>query len=213
VVGEHPGEVSLVCGGPLTNVALAVRLDPESAHRARRLVLGLSVGGALSGHPASTRPNFNEMFDPEAARIVLTAGWREVVVIDTADAEPVLTAEMMHRIQEHPTAATSYLLENGKVGLPLWAQHVAVVADPGLAVGVEHLTARLDIQLDDQRADFGRTVIDEPRSYSGPPAGQAITWIYALDNARYVTRYVASLQSPRMGPRPAAPAGRGEHSP
>jgi inosine-uridine nucleoside N-ribohydrolase len=197
---EHPGQVTVVCGGPLTNVALAVRLDPEFAGLVRRLVLGLSVGGVLPGHPGSARPNFNEMFDPEAAHIALTAGWRELVVIDTAGAEPALTAEVLRRIQERPTPASNYLVLNGKVGLPLWAQHVAWAADPTLAVGVEHLTARLDIALDDQRADFGRTVLAAADAYAGPKDGQAVTWVYALDNPRYLARYVAALQSPGLHP-------------
>ena len=201
LVHACPGRVTLVCGGPLTNVALAVRMDPEFSHLARRLVLGLSVGGALSGHPASAKPNFNEVFDPEAAHIVLTAGWNDLVVIDTAGAEPVLSAEIVGRIQQRATAASNFLVANGKLGLPLWAQHVAIVADPSLVTGRDRLTARLDIQLDDRSPDFGRTILAPAGSYSGPAGGQAVTWVYGIDPQRYVGCYVEALQSPQMGPR------------
>ena len=201
LVHAYPGRVTLVCGGPLTNVALAARMDPEFSRQARRLVLGLSVGGALSGHPASAKPNFNEMFDPEAAHIVLTAGWNELVVIDTAGAEPSLTADIVNRIQRHATAASNYLVANGKLGLPLWAQHVAIVADPSLVTGSDRVTARLDIQLDDRSPDFGRTILARAAFYAGPAGGQPVTWVYGVDTPRYIGRYVEALQSPLMRPR------------
>jgi inosine-uridine nucleoside N-ribohydrolase len=196
LVHEHPHEITFACGGPLTNLALAVRMDPEFSYLARRLVLGLSVGGVLAGHRGSATPNFNEMFDPEAAHIVLTAGWDEVVVIDTANSDPPLTAAIVARIQRHPTAASAFLVANGKLGLPLWAMHVAVVADPTLVRGSERLTARLDVGTDDHAPTFGSVVVPVAAHYAGPPGGQAFTWVYAVDTARYVDDYVQALQAP-----------------
>lgn len=193
---EHPHEITFTCGGPLTNLALAVRMDPEFSHLARRLVLGLSVGGVLAGHPGSAKPNFNEMFDPEAAHIVLTAGWDEVVVIDTANSDPPLTAAIVARIQRHPTPASAFLVANGKLGLPLWAMHVAIVADPSLVRGSERLTARLDVGTDDRARSFGSAVVPDAAHYAGPPGGQALTWVYAVDTARYVDDFVQALQAP-----------------
>ena len=44
---QRPGELTLVALAPLTNLALAVRLDPELPSRVRRLVV---MGGAVTGH-------------------------------------------------------------------------------------------------------------------------------------------------------------------
>nr|WP_179429865.1 nucleoside hydrolase [Spelaeicoccus albus] len=65
---SHPGEVTGLVTGPLTNLALAVQLDPELPQLLGRLVV---MGGALN-HPGNTRPTveWNTAVDPDAAKIV-----------------------------------------------------------------------------------------------------------------------------------------------
>lgn len=72
-VRRHPGEITLVAIGPLTNVALAVRLDPVFARDLRRLVV---MGGQfLTGpHDVAMPGEFNLWCDPEAAQVVLGSG-------------------------------------------------------------------------------------------------------------------------------------------
>jgi purine nucleosidase len=67
---ESPGELILVALGPLTNVALATRLDPGLPGKYRRLVV---MGGAIQGMGNAWTPaaEFNMYVDPEAASIVL----------------------------------------------------------------------------------------------------------------------------------------------
>src|SRR5690606_21359336 len=61
----------LVALGPLTNIALALRLDPTLPSRVARLVV---MGGAVTGHGNITpSAEFNVFFDPEAAHIVFQA--------------------------------------------------------------------------------------------------------------------------------------------
>lgn len=66
---ERPGELTVVALGPLTNLALALRLDPSLPERVARLVI---MGGAVNGHgnTMSMPAEFNIGFDPEAARVV-----------------------------------------------------------------------------------------------------------------------------------------------
>jgi purine nucleosidase len=74
LANTYPGELTLVALGPLTNLALALRLDPTLPQKYRRLVV---MGGAIRGHGnMAERPvtEFNVYADPEAAAIVL-AGW------------------------------------------------------------------------------------------------------------------------------------------
>lgn len=77
-VREHPGDVTIFAAGPLTNIALAVALDPHFAQRTRGIVL---MGGSLNPQTddpefsTSPRHEFNFWFDPEAAHIVLRAAW------------------------------------------------------------------------------------------------------------------------------------------
>ncbi|HEY4555997.1 MAG TPA: nucleoside hydrolase [Lysobacter sp.] len=67
----HAGRLLLVALGPLTNIALALRLDPTLPQRVARFVV---MGGAVSAHGNITpAAEFNVAFDPEAAHIVFSA--------------------------------------------------------------------------------------------------------------------------------------------
>ena len=70
-VRKYPGEVTLITIGPLTNVGLALRADPELASMVRNLVM---MGGSLSGGNITPAAEFNVYVDPEAARIVFQSG-------------------------------------------------------------------------------------------------------------------------------------------
>jgi purine nucleosidase len=79
LVHDHAGEITLLCLGPLTNLALAVRLDPGIVERISKLVL---MGGAVSGQGnASSAAEFNILADPEAAAIVFAVGFTDLSII------------------------------------------------------------------------------------------------------------------------------------
>lgn len=61
-IDKSPGKVTILEIGPMTNLAIALRLRPDLASKIGRLVF---MGGAMR------RPEFNFWFDPEAAQIVL----------------------------------------------------------------------------------------------------------------------------------------------
>jgi pyrimidine-specific ribonucleoside hydrolase len=70
IVREDPHEITIVAIGPLTNVALALRADPEIASMIPAIVI---MGGSLSGGNMTPAAEFNLYVDPEAARIVFDA--------------------------------------------------------------------------------------------------------------------------------------------
>jgi purine nucleosidase len=69
---EYEGELTLIALGPLTNIAMAVRLDPDFPSRIKQFVF---MGGTISAH--GNTPNltseYNIYTDPEAAFITLQA--------------------------------------------------------------------------------------------------------------------------------------------
>lgn len=77
---ELQGTLTLIALGPLTNLALALRLDPELPRRIARLVI---MGGAVTGHGNThlVPAEFNIGFDPEAAHVVFS-GWPHFDLID-----------------------------------------------------------------------------------------------------------------------------------
>ncbi|BDP42038.1 hypothetical protein DAETH_20070 [Deinococcus aetherius] len=70
-VREQPGDVTLVPTGPLTNVALALRLAPDIAPLIRRIVW---MGGSTDTGNWTPAAEFNALADPHAAHIVFTSG-------------------------------------------------------------------------------------------------------------------------------------------
>ena len=86
----HAGKLVLVALGPLTNVALALKLDPTLPERIARLVV---MGGAVTCHGNITpAAEFNVYFDPEAAHIVFEAFER----FDLSDWEATIAHGLHH---------------------------------------------------------------------------------------------------------------------
>lgn len=93
---RRPGEITGLITGPLTNLALAVKLEPELPLLLKRIVV---MGGAFN-HPGNTTPTteWNVAVDPDAAKIVFDAF---SVVPD--DRRPVICAlDVTERIEMHP---------------------------------------------------------------------------------------------------------------
>ena len=86
-IKAHPNEVTLFVLGPATNVALAIRKNPEIVPLVKRVFY---MGGAIDV-PGNTTPaaEFNWWFDPEATRITLRAPFREQIVVPLDIAERV----------------------------------------------------------------------------------------------------------------------------
>jgi purine nucleosidase len=103
-VRAHPHQVTIYAAGPLTNIALAIAIDPEFAALTKGIVL---MGGSLNPQTddpefaTSPRHEFNFWFDPEAAHIVLRADWPriDVTTVDVSIKAP-FTQKMLDEISE-----------------------------------------------------------------------------------------------------------------
>lgn len=74
----HPGEITLAPIGPLTNIALALRLEPRIVDWVDEVVL--MGGNALTPGNASPAAEANIRNDPEAADLVFGADWQVTMV-------------------------------------------------------------------------------------------------------------------------------------
>ncbi len=97
---ERPGEVHLLATGPLTNLAVALRLEPELP----RLVDGITIMGGAALAPGNITPaaEANIWHDPEAAQAVLSAPWDITMVPLDATMKEVLTEDQRVLLAESP---------------------------------------------------------------------------------------------------------------
>jgi purine nucleosidase len=151
-VHKYPHQVTVFAGGPMTNVALAVRSDPEFAGLARELVfMGGSINPVTEDPEFSFNPRheFNFWFDPEAAHIVLTAPWAKITetTVDIS-LQAKLSASAEKRLARMDSAAAKYMAKYGMGGSPYMWDELAVLAwlDPALVRKPEKMY--LDVNLD-----------------------------------------------------------------
>lgn len=88
-IERRPGEVTILALGPMTNIALALRMKPEIETKIKRIVfMGGNVRVAGNASPSA---EFNFWFDPEAARIVLRSRIPQKVMfaLDICNTAPI----------------------------------------------------------------------------------------------------------------------------
>jgi purine nucleosidase len=90
----HAGRLVVCMLGPLTNLAVALKLDPSLPQRIGRIVV---MGGAVTGQGNTTpTAEFNVGFDPEAAHLVFDAFAAAGKVVEVADWEAVIRHGFLH---------------------------------------------------------------------------------------------------------------------
>jgi inosine-uridine nucleoside N-ribohydrolase len=96
---EHEGELHLVAVGPLTNVALACRLDPDFPRRLKRLIV-MGGAAAVSGNvtPAAEANFYN---DPESAAAVFESGADLTMVGLDVTLRALFEARRHHLLADH----------------------------------------------------------------------------------------------------------------
>ena len=141
-VREFPGEVSILALGPLTNLALAVKLDEGFAARAKEiLVMGGSFNPRAANNEFATeyahapRLEFNFRWDPEAAAIVLRAPWRKIIQVPVDPTTKTLfRPELIKRIAAADTLVARYVARHVE-GFPMWDElGAAVWLEPAVIV-------------------------------------------------------------------------------
>ncbi len=161
-VRAHPGAVTIYAAGPLTNIALALAIDPTLAEATRGIVL---MGGSLNPQTddpefaTSPRFEFNFWFDPEATRKVLRARWPriDVTTVDVS-IKTKLTESMVREMAASKTPAAQYIEKYEKEFGYMWDELAACAwLDPSI------ITKTREVYLD---VDLSH----------GPSYGHTLTW-------------------------------------
>lgn len=162
MANERPGEITLVCLGALTNLAIALNVEPSLPGLLKRLVI---MGGAYF-NPGNTTPHaeFNIYVDPEAAAQVFATEFPELTVIGLdATHQTVWTREEWERAgtrqsPEAQLASKVYGASFTKRGKATGYLHdplaTAVAIDPSLAC---YATGQVTVTLDGE--ERGKTTL------------------------------------------------------
>ncbi|OUI96647.1 nucleoside hydrolase [Acetobacter indonesiensis] len=195
MVHEHPHQVTIFEAGPMTNLALAIRLDPTFAATAKQLVF---MGGLLDTNMLSITGNadfasdFNMIFDPEAAHITLTAPWANITVVGNISNDVMMTKDYMAKINQKPTAVTSYLSKYYSP-LPMWDEMAAAItADPSLIQ--QSVKAYMDIDIS-KGIHYGHAHVWPKDLAPRAMHVREVTIVQKIDADRFLTSFVQQAQS------------------
>jgi purine nucleosidase len=200
-VHAHPHQVTIYAAGPLTNIALALSIDPEFAPLTQGIVI---MGGSLSPQTTdpefanSPRHEFNFWFDPEAAHITLRAPWPRID-LTTVDIslKTQFTKEMLAEIGTSSSPAARYLVQYTHEFYYLWDELAAVAwIDPAIITREDVLYLDVDVT-------------------HGPTYGDTLSWSKAskpdldlqpvhvqrdLDLPRFNREFIALMKGPPRTP-------------
>jgi purine nucleosidase len=214
-VAANPGEVTILAVGPLTNLALALRLRPDLDTLVERVVV--MGGNALVPGNATPAAEANMRSDPEAADVVFGARWPVTMVGLDVTHRVNLRGADLDRLTATPTPAGRHLAR----ALPLYRSFFAhtngldgiYVHDPTAVVYLldpaSFAVSRWPVRVETQGISRGKTwpsLGDTDDSTPAPWLGRPVVDVCVdVESARVVDEILRRL-SPAAG---AADAGRG----
>ena len=188
-VERHPGEITIFAVGPLTNIALALRLQPEIETKIKQIVM--MGGNVRSAGNASPLAEFNFWFDAEAARLVLRSRIPRKILfdLDICNRAPLRKPQFDEIVAAHTPVTELFredygnrypgFLQHPEASVPLWDVLCAAwLLDPGFVTRSE--PRYLDVQSSWGRY-YGATI---PLDRKQAPDATPVTLMLDLDYQR-----------------------------
>ncbi|MDO6416925.1 nucleoside hydrolase [Sphingomonas sp. BIUV-7] len=195
---KYPGQVTILAMGPLTNLALAQRLDDGFAGRIREIV---TEGGNFVGRDLAKaqdefamqvafnpRMSFNHFWDPEAAHIVFTSPWPKLTLVTGDASDPTVgTQALLDRATASGRPVAAYVKRIAQPGYPLWDEtQAAAWRDPAIVTARGRLAMDVDLM---PGANYG-ALLTWPAG-KGPGLGERdVDLIYAVDVPKVEAMFV-----------------------
>ena len=194
-IKANPFQVTVMSIGPCTNLAIAVRMDPEIIPLIKRVVY---MGGAFDT-PGNTTPaaEFNWWFDPEAAKMCVRAfGGQLIVGLDVCE-KYRFNEKIFERITDAKTPIAKMFkekygpmfdLDPGYTRLVWDTIAAAVVIDPSLIVKEENRWVDVN---SDYNLDYGRSLSYKTQ---GPAGTLKARILMEIDEKRFWNLMVSLLR-------------------
>lgn len=201
-VRDNPGEVTILAIGPLTNIAMAMRMDTTFARNVKQLVI---MGGAIASLPdgaGNHTPNaeFNFYVDPEAARIVLRSEMPIVLSPLNISRKARFTKEWYDRIVAVDTPVTRLIAERmgpgfakapDRAGLMYDQIAAASLVDPTLMKTVDWF-----VDVDANPGPNYGVSVGAPQPWPGGEGARKMHVQTDLDFDRFIRLYVERVTRP-----------------
>jgi purine nucleosidase len=201
MVNKYPHEVTIYAAGPMTDLALALALDPHFAELTKELIV---MAGSINPHTddpefsLTPRREFNFWMDPEASRAVLHAHWTRIV-LTTVDisVQTRMEKSLIAEVAKSSTPVAQYVAKYAEANY-LWDELAAVAwLDPSFITKWQKLYIDVDI---DHGASYGDTIAWA--SGQQPGMGEQLVEVQKeLDKEKFYKEYVDLLTRPT--PKPA----------
>jgi inosine-uridine nucleoside N-ribohydrolase len=194
LVRTNPGKITIVAAGPLTDIALAVRIAPDLPSLAKAIVIeGGNIDDELTQATsgADDTTDFNIIFDPEAAHIVFTAPWQRITVVGDVATSVRLTQAIVDRIAVSPSPVAQYLKHYAQTDEPFWDElTVAVAVDNTLITKEVAVVMDVDTM---PGMHYGRARIWSD-TYAPKTGAQHVHLVLKVDGERFIRSFIAAAK-------------------
>ncbi len=204
MVNKYPHQITIYAAAPLTDLALAIALDPNFPELSKELIV---MGGSINPKTddpefkLAPRREFNFWMDPDAAHTVLHAHWPRIV-LTTVDISlnTRMDKNLIAQIANGTTPAAQYVAKYAHPDY-LWDELAAAAwLDPSIITKWQKLYIDVDTNFD---ASYGNTLTWPPGKQSG--AGEPLVEVQqSLDREKFYKLLVDLLtRSTPAGPSSA----------
>jgi purine nucleosidase len=198
---ENPGEINLVTLGALTNIAVALLIEPEIADCIKR---AYSMGGAILA-PGNSTPTseFNIWGDPEAAKIFFNSGFPITLVDLYTYYQPRPNNDQWKNIED-ANDATKYIFKTYKP----WIDYLRGLSEENtsglqigdaLAVGVmkdSNIVETIDLQVDVEtkgELTIGMTVPYGLRPRNMPTSRKNVKLCKSVNSESFIKDFINNI--------------------
>ncbi|KAK5994355.1 hypothetical protein PT974_04829 [Cladobotryum mycophilum] len=198
-VKKYPGQVSIFAAGSLTNVALAIRIDPDFPLFAKELVImggfvDFGLRGVIDPIQAGFYEDINFKIDPEAAKIALTANFSSITIGGNVANQVISSPEFLEEVDQVKNPYSDLFLQVYHKTFPFWDETTALImVDPTLSINQTEVYIDVDTAYD---SPFYGNLVVYNKQYAPAHAGKAI-YVNEVNATEVKKRIKSALQYPK----------------